>query len=311
VALFRAMTAMKGGGQGRLWAAHFNHQLRGKDADADEAFVLQLCQRSGVPCEVGRAPSSAASGPAASGLEAAARHARYEFLVETAARRGARYVATAHTADDQVETVLHRILRGTGIGGLAGIQRARPLGPATLIRPLLAVRRVEILAYLADLGQPYCCDSSNRDTQFTRNRIRHELLPQLAAEYNPGVADVLLRLAGLAGEVQEVIDGLVEDLAQRAVTSLGPEEVGINALGLAKQPAYLVRELLMALWRRQGWPMQAMGHDQWERLEQMAARAANVARRGGASHTFPGEVQAEAADGRLWLRRRGPGSHRH
>ena len=154
--------------------------------------------------------------------EATARTARYAFLQETAERFGARYVVTGHTADDQAETILHRIVRGTGIAGLAGMARVRPLGPAaTLIRPLLDFRRLELLAYLTDLGQPFRSDSSNSDTAFTRNRIRCRLLPELAAEYNPGVVASLVRLGRLAGEVQSVVDALVEDLAALCLLPAG------------------------------------------------------------------------------------------
>ena len=269
VAMLRAMVALKNAGDGRLVAAHLNHQLRPSEAETDEAMVVDLCRRLGVACEVGRTRLDPAAPAGGDGLEAAARHARYQFLEATAARLGARYVVTAHTADDQAETILHHILRGTGIGGLAGIARARPLGHATLIRPLLGLRRAELLAYLNDLGQSYRDDSSNRDTRFTRNRIRQELLPHLAEQFNAGVVDALLRLGSLAGEVQAVIDALVGDLADRCVREKGPGVVRIETALAAAQPAYLVRELLMLVWRRQGWPMQAMGFTQWELLRTM------------------------------------------
>ena len=134
-------------------------------------------------------------------------------MQSTAERLGARYVVTAHTADDQAETILHRILRGTGVAGLAGMRRARPLGPAaTLIRPLLDVRRAEILAYLSELQQPFQDDASNSDLGFTRNRIRHELLPRLAADYNSDVVAALLRLGQTAHDAQQHIDAAVEEL---------------------------------------------------------------------------------------------------
>ena len=178
VALLRAIVRLKTAGEGRVVAAHLNHQLRPDEADADEAFVVDLCRRLGVACEVGRVATRPgrrrgprSGGPAGHGIGSSKRR-------PTAC--GARYVVTAHTADDQAETILHRILRGTGVGGLGGMSRTRPLGLATLLRPLLTFRRAELEAYLHDLGQPYCDDSSNRDVRFTRNRIRHELLPWLS-----------------------------------------------------------------------------------------------------------------------------------
>ena len=257
------------------------------------------------------------------GIEAAARQARYEFLEAAAAREGARYVVTAHTADDQAETILHHIIRGTGIAGLAGMARTRPLGPATLIRPLLGFRRAELLAYLSDLGQPFRDDSSNRDTRFTRNRIRHELLPRLAEEFNSGVVEALLRLGSLAGESQEVIDGLAGELADQYVRQEGPGAVFIKAIGRSGTPCltkdgkqgvrhgvpdlrptpYLLRELLMEIWRRQGWPMQAMGFAQWDLLEQMLACPAGSSLGRSSRQTFPGGILAERGESGLRLRR--------
>jgi tRNA(Ile)-lysidine synthase len=303
VALLRAIVALKTAGAGRLVAAHLNHQLRSLEAEADQALVVELCRRLGVGCEVGRARLDLAGPACGDGLEAAARRARYQFLEATAARLGARFVVTAHTADDQAETILHRIVRGTGIGGLSGMARARPLGPATLIRPLLAFHRQDLLAYLSDIGQPYRDDTSNQDTAFTRNRIRHELLPWLAEEFNSGVVEALLRLGSLAGEVQAVIDALADDLADRCVCQERPGAVRIDAGRLAAQPPYLVREVLMLVWCRQGWPMQAMGFAQWDFLERLLAGCGQSPSELPAKQTFPGGVLAEPCEAGLRLTR--------
>ena len=304
VALLRALRAIKTGGQGRLLAAHFNHRLRGQASDGDEAFVSQLCREMEVHCETGRALPGQLAARAEDGLEAAARRARYEFLQEAAARLGARYVVTAHTADDQAETILHRILRGTGIAGLAGMRRVRALGAAaTLVRPLLEVRRAEVLAYLAELGQPFCNDRTNDDPQFTRNRIRTELLPQLVAQYNPGAIDALLRLGRLAGEVQSVVDRIVEDLAARTVTHGPGGEVRVAIDGLQGEARYVVREVLMAIWRKQEWPLQAMGFEEWELLAEMALRRVGVAQGVSQKREFPGGILAEVTREGLRLER--------
>ena len=212
VALLRALTAVKTGGQGRVSVAHLNHRLR-PEADDDERFVVELCGRLGVICEVGHVDVAGAAAEAGEGLEAAARRCRYRFLQEAAGRLGARFVVTAHTADDQAETILHRIVRGTGIRGLAGMARVRTLGHAALVRPLLGIRRAELVAYLDELGQPYRHDSSNADRRFTRNRIRLELLPRLRERFNPEIEEALLRLGTLAGEAQAEIDALVGALS--------------------------------------------------------------------------------------------------
>jgi tRNA(Ile)-lysidine synthase len=307
VALLRVLRTLKTEGDGRLRAAHFNHRLRNEESDADEAFVSDICAGIGVPCEVGRAAPGQLAAAAQDGMEAAARQARYQFLQETAARLGARYVLTAHTADDQAETILHRILRGTGIAGLAGMQRVRPLGSAaTLVRPLLEVRRGEVLAYLNQIGQAFRSDSTNEDRRFMRNRLRTELLPELAAHYSPSVVDALLRLGRLAGEVQSVVEPIVEDLARRAVIDGPGSQLRVLLDPLRGQPRYVVRELLMAVWRRQGWPLRAMGFDEWDLLADMAAPGSDGSLGAPRKRMFPGGILAELAREQLLLDRPSP-----
>ena len=177
--------------------------------------------------------------------------------------------------------------------------RARPMGHATLLRPLLGVRRAELLEYLDAIGQPYRVDRSNADRRYTRNRLRHELLPRLQRQYNPEVVDALLRLGGLADEAQAVVDALVEEQFERCVTIASPDEARIDVNRLAVRPPYLVRELLSAVWRRQRWPMQSMGMRQWDELCAMALAGADckqAAARGTTAptkHIFPGGVTVE------------------
>ncbi|NLE37858.1 MAG: tRNA lysidine(34) synthetase TilS [Pirellulaceae bacterium] len=297
VGLLRVLATLKRTGTGQLQAAHFNHNLRGSESDADEAFVVDLCKQWGIPCRTGRATRSLKDYSAGEGLESAARQARYDFLRQAAADAGARYLATGHTADDQVETILHHVLRGTGIAGLAGMARCRPLGEATtLIRPLLSVRRAQVIEYLATLRQPFRDDSSNAETRFTRNRLRHELLPLLAEQFNPEIDEALLRLGGLAGEVQSIIDGLVEELVGDAETPVADRRI-IDAAEVAGKPPYLVRELLIRLWRDQGWPRQSMGYAEWDELADMLLRGRS------AKKMFPGGVLVERVEDRLVLRR--------
>ena len=317
VALLRGLVALKQGGPGRLVAAHFDHRLRGADSDADREFVVDLCQRRGIECHLGQWSPGDSFGRHPDGVEAAARTARYAFLQAAAAQWGARYVATAHTADDQAETVLHHIVRGTGLAGLAGMSRARPLGEAvTLIRPLLAFRRSEVLEYLAALRQSHREDATNVDLTFTRSRIRHELLPLLARDYNPQVIDSLVRLSTLAADAQAAIDGLVADLAARCVKRRvggvveggaieGSADQGsaveIALTPLAGQPRHLIRALLVGVWREQNWPLQAMGFDEWELLADMAAAKPDQAC--PAKRVFPGGVVAERGRETLALHR--------
>ena len=170
-------------------AFHLNHCLRGAEADRDEAFCRALCERLGVPLTAERIDVGAQAKACGEGVEAAARRIRYKRL--SAAAQGAK-IATAHTADDNLETMLFHLARGTGPKGLAGIPPVR----GDIIRPLIGVERAQVESYLHDMGQNYVTDSTNADDAYTRNRIRHEVVPVLR-QLNPAVCSAAARLAGL------------------------------------------------------------------------------------------------------------------
>lgn len=314
VALLRGLAVLASGASCRLAVAHFNHRLRA-DAAADAEFVAELAGRLGLPCEIGEADTAAAARAAGDGIEAAARSERYRFLQSAAERIGARYVATAHTADDQAETILHRIVRGTGVGGLAGMPRVRKLSDAvTLIRPMLGLHRDEVLAYLAHLGQPFREDPTNASHAYTRNRIRHGLLPLLKSEYNQDVVAALLRLGIAARDTQHVVRGLVIDLLESAVVFTQPSPLAgegrvrgtgratVDCNFLIGEERHVVRELFVAIWRRQEWPRQAMTFAHWDRLAEMAGPGPSAA----IKQTFPGEIAAERNGGILALEKSSP-----
>jgi tRNA(Ile)-lysidine synthase len=300
VALLCGLAALRLPGEGRLIVAHINHKLRGADSDGDQVFVEELSVRLGLACEVATAAVETTGGHG-QGLESLARKARYATLEEIAGRVGARFVVTAHTADDQAETILHRILRGTGIRGLAGMSRSRRIGRATLLRPVLTISRGELVSYLAKRRQPFRTDASNADVRFTRNRIRKELLPILAAHYNPAIVAALLRLGELAGESQSLLDTMVRDMAERCLFGVSEGEAEMDLKTLASQPPYLVREVLRNVWRRQNWPLAAMGFAEWESLAGMiAAPAEKTPTRSldrPRKRMFPGGVLVEILDG--------------
>ncbi len=184
-----------------LSAAHVHHGLRGADADADEAFVGELCERLQVPLTVFRVDTAARQAAEREGLEEAARTLRYEALRGLAVDA----VATAHTLDDQAETVVMKLLRGAWTEGLGGISpeveglgfRVQGTGKARIVRPLLGVRRAEVEAFLRERGQAWREDGSNRDLSLTRNRVRQELMPLLRG-FNPGIDALLARTAVIA-----------------------------------------------------------------------------------------------------------------
>ncbi len=294
VALLRGLSELKGNsGEGRLIAAHFNHQLRGAESDADEAFVRKLAQTLSVPLEVGKGDTP--TGSTGDGIEAAAREERYEFLTVTAHRKGARYLVTAHTADDQVETVLQRILRGTGIGGLVGISRARELSPGiSLLRPLLSINRAEVLAYLDALHQPFREDSSNASLQFTRNRIRHELLPLLEREYAPTLRNSLLRLSKLAEENQDLLSSLLEP--NLAHVQRRGDTLILDCEALAPLHRHLLREFLLLLWSDLHWPQQEMSLSKWDQLAALIQQPEE-----SAVQMLPGGIRVEKVGDELHL----------
>ena len=200
-------------------AAVFDHGLR-PEAAAECDFVESFCLEREIPCYRGKADVRSYAEEKSMGIEAAARELRYQFLFRTAAENDCRAVATAHHENDQAETVLMHLLRGTGIDGLCGM---RPYGflkeyseTIPLIRPLLNISRKEIEKYAAENGMPYREDRSNFDTAYLRNRIRQDLIPKLEADYNPRIVDSLCRLARSAAADKEILDGTCEDAIRYA-----------------------------------------------------------------------------------------------
>ncbi len=186
-----------------LDAAHLHHGLRGAEADADLAFCRELSARLGVPLHefhvdtAAEAQARPEAGKARETLEEAARRLRYQWFRRLMTEAQLDAIATAHTRDDQAETVLAKFLRGAWTGGLAGIRPVLEFSEGRILRPLLGVTRAKIEAYLASLGQSWREDSSNRHLSFTRNRIRHELLP-LLENWNPRLREHLAHMAELA-----------------------------------------------------------------------------------------------------------------
>jgi tRNA(Ile)-lysidine synthase len=200
-------------------------------------------------------------------LEALARRERYRWLMEVAQAQGMQCVATGHTANDQAETVLHRLLRGTGLRGLRGIALQRELGSGvTLIRPLLATTRTEILDYLRELSQPFREDASNADLRYTRNRIRHELLPLLARHYNPAVARVLASLAEQAQEAYVTAESEALALLHEVELPRAGNMLVFDRGKLQTAPRQQVREMFRLVWTREHWPTGRMNFAAWDRL---------------------------------------------
>jgi tRNA(Ile)-lysidine synthase len=213
VALFHALMALRRKFGFELAAAHLNHNLRGAESDRDESFVGELCARHGVELTVERAHGLNLE---PGNLEARARAARRQFLTRAAALTNSRYIAMAHQADDQAETVMLRLLRGSGVTGLGAMAEVE----GTVIRPLLQVPRSALRAYLAELGERFVEDSSNQSLRYDRNRVRHHLMPLMEREYAPGLRQ---RLVEMAAEMRRVDDLLATLAAGSMGECLNPD----------------------------------------------------------------------------------------
>jgi tRNA(Ile)-lysidine synthase len=303
MALLRGLISLREETSLRVVAGHVDHGLREASAE-DAAWVAQESEALAVPIDVRRLNVGEFAKESGGGIEETARRVRYDVLTEIAAERECRFLAVAHTADDQAETILHHLVRGTGLGGLRGMPQERELTLGIrLIRPLLQVRREQVQAYLSEIGQTFREDESNSDPSFTRNRIRRRLLPLLREEFNPRVEEALLRLGGQVAEVQDVIEFLSEQLLSECLLEVTPGHVRLNCQPLTPQPPHLVREVLKTLWDRQHWPRGAMTFEHWDHLAQLATgerRGASLPRN---RLTLPGAIDAQRRGGLLMIGR--------
>ena len=231
-----------------LTVAHFDHGLRGEASRADAGYVSGVAHARGLPCLGGQAEALAEAARATGeSIEMAARTARYAFLARAAVAVGAGVIALAHHADDQAETVLLNLLRGTGVRGLSGMSALSPLaGRADVLlwRPLLRVPRADLEVYASERGLEFRQDASNSDAHMLRNRIRHDLLPRLES-YTPGARKVLARMAeNLAGEAEvvEAAGASALDDLRRAGGSF--DRTAFQTLGAGLQRATLRAGLL-------------------------------------------------------------------
>ena len=225
-------------GDWKLAAVHVNHGLRGTESGRDEEMARGAAARCGVPFESVLVDVR----PRRRGIEAEARARREGALADAARRLGARTIAVGHTLDDQAETVLYRAARGAGPRGLRGILPARPADDARLVRPLLGIRRTDVLAFLARRDLQYATDSSNLDLRFARNRIRHEVLPALE-KARPGAARNLARLARAAHELAEWIDGEAAKALERCRLPSGLDTATLAGLPPPLRDAVIERAL--------------------------------------------------------------------
>ena len=246
VALLRFLAALRPQFGWDLVVCHIHHGLRGAEADRDECFVRALAEQLGLPCAVSRIDAAALALRDHISVEEAGRMARYAFFAQTAGEGGR--IATAHTLDDSIETVLMNLVRGTGLRGLCGIPRIR----GNIVRPLLDCTRAEVEDYLGALGQPYCTDSTNLTDDYTRNRIRHDILPRLCA-LNPNFPGAMARMLPRLAAQQALTDCLAAQSAQQLHAACG----GLSRQGLSALPEPVCDRLLLRLLEQNCLPVSA------------------------------------------------------
>jgi len=246
--------------------AHFNHQWRGEESDDDEQFVRDLCSKLMLPLTCERANASGTTHHARS--EQAARDLRYSFLTQAAYALGARYVVTAHTASDRVETMLHNLCRGTGLSGVAVPTQFRNLhDDLVLARPMLHTTRAQVVAYLDAIGQTFREDSSNTNAAFKRNFIRHRLLPLLRESYGEHADEHLRSFSHLAESATEALRYYASNWIDASIAeSLSSSELHFPTASLANTPWPVVQAALEICWKRNQWPLQSMTREHWRQI---------------------------------------------
>ena len=231
----------------KIHVAHLNHQLRGAEADEDAALVAATCDRLSLPCTIDQRDIAKLAKEDSIGVEEIGRRERYTFFERVCLQTGSKVVAVGHHADDNAETILHRILRGTGLRGLAGIPFGRPLAPQSsirLIRPLLNQTREALLEYLANEGITFREDRTNASNEPRRNRIRNTILPLVEAEVNPQVRDALIRLSSQARWLEEFLSETVGRTFDTLIIARTDQTLTLNADAMSRKSRIVQTELI-------------------------------------------------------------------
>lgn len=293
-----------------LHVAHLHHGLRGAEADADAAFVAEIARQRGLPCTIQREDVGALAAREGLSLEEAARQARYTFLAEVAARLGSHTIAVAHQADDQVETVLMHLLRGSGLAGLRGMRPRMPLTEyhgllrrppegLWLVRPLLGVWRQEIEAYLQAKGLTPRLDRSNLDLTFFRNRLRHEVLP-LLERLNPRLRETWWRMAEALAADYEFLEQTLHQVWPTVTAVEAPDRIVFDLARWRGLPLSLRRMALREAAFRLAHRLRDLRFDHVEEAIRMAEEGMT-----GGMLTWPEDLRVAVAYGNLIVAREG------
>ncbi len=264
----------------RLMAVHVNHQLRGDAADADEQFVRELCEKHRVPLHIYRYPVADIAAEKSLGTEEAGRLVRQEAYKDCLLRHGAAVIALAHHANDRAETFLFHAARGTSLAGLAGIRAMQPFQlpdredreekrnrNAVIARPLLCVTREEIETWLTERGQTWRTDETNLDESYTRNAIRHSIIPYLEKQIN---RQAVRHMAEVSADLDETDRFLREEAGRRAAQYVRQTDHGILiSVSLAEQPAVMQGYILLDVLEKAGGSRRDLGREQVKQLREL------------------------------------------
>lgn len=239
----------------RLHVAHLDHELRGQESKGDAGFVQAAADGLSIPCTIEKRNVKELADQESVGIEEIGRRERYAFFERVCLQTESKVVTLGHHANDNAETILHRILRGTGLRGLAGIPRTRSLSydsDIRVVRPLLRFTSAAIRAYLDDTGIAYREDKTNESTEPMRNRIRHVILPQLRAEVNPQVDDAIIRLGEQAQWLEEYLRETVQRTFETLIISRTDQSLTLNAQALARKSRIVQTEIVRLAYRSFG-----------------------------------------------------------
>jgi tRNA(Ile)-lysidine synthase len=309
VALLRAMHSSVASGQvasgTRLVVAHFNHRLRASESDLDEAFVVELAKNLGVDCVTDRRPLSPSetttqtADPDAPlknvpyrGNEAQWRKDRNRFFRQVALDYHATWIATGATADDQIETALHHLLRGSGPTGIAGVRFERTIAPGlVLVHPMMETWKDEIIEYLRTINQPHRRDASNDLLHFTRNRVRHELIPYMESfAGTPHLKKRLFVATQLIREEHALIESLAQQWLKAHPPTLLADGFHVPLDALLETPWPILQVSFVNLWHQLQWPLQDCTYRHWQLAKIQLQKAT----------TTPHPVQWQFPGGVLW-----------
>lgn len=293
VALLHLLSRLRKSYRLKLGAVYINHQIRPRAAKKEERFCQKLCDRLGVPLTIVREDVPALAKKRGLGLEEMAREIRYAVFDNLARAQKCDRVALGHHADDQVETILFRLVRGTGPSGVAGM----PYRRGAIIRPLLDLSRAEIIAYLKKNSLTWCEDTSNRSVRFRRNWIRHRLLPELRRHLNPQVESAILSLADTVREEDLYLTGLVNRAIRKTVRITPGGKIELALESYRNYAKWIGRRLLRHCLKVTCPGGLAPAKNVIERLDSLASTKAGTL-------SLPGRIQAKVSGNRLYIWRR-------